>query len=101
MDDARQQDPRAEQAFRTDPIQASGTLAGAIPSVTTAPLAIQRQTTMPPIIFTCPNTREKVQHWLPDDPHVSEDDYEGVVCERCTRFHFVNRKGKVMGAEGS
>jgi hypothetical protein len=54
---------------------------------------------MPAILFTCPNTRVKVQHWLPDDPGASDDDYAGVVCERCTRVHFVNRKGKVIGSD--
>jgi hypothetical protein len=46
-----------------------------------------------------------VQHWLadeatPNDPHT----YEPVVCQACTRLHFVNRvSGKLLGEknEGS
>jgi hypothetical protein len=32
---------------------------------------------MAALLFTCPITRMKVQHWLDDDEDASEDDYEG------------------------
>ena len=41
-----------------------------------------------------------VQHWLAeetasDDPHCS---YETVVCQACSRLHFINRSsGKLLG----
>jgi len=54
---------------------------------------------MPPFLFTCPVTQLKVQHWSEDDD-MPEDQYEGVVCEACSRLHFVNPKtGKLMGEE--
>lgn len=46
------------------------------------------------LIFTCPKTKEKVQHRY-DTAH---DDYESVECLSCTGVHFVNLKtGKVLG----
>ncbi len=54
---------------------------------------------MPAVVFNCPNTKFKVQHWLPDDEEASDDDYEGVVCHGCARIHFVNRKGEVIGGK--
>ena len=54
---------------------------------------------MAALLFTCPITRMKVQHWLDDDEDVSEDDYEGVTCQACAGVHFVNRKGKVLGGD--
>ena len=33
---------------------------------------------MAALLFTCPITQMKVQHWLDDDEDASEDDYEGV-----------------------
>ena len=50
-------------------------------------------------LFTCPNTKFMVQHCLPYDEEASEDDFEGIICQGCTRVHFVNRKGKVFGSE--
>jgi hypothetical protein len=52
---------------------------------------------MAALLFTCPVTRMKVQHWLNDDEDASEDDYEGVTCQACAGVHFVNRHGKVLG----
>ena len=52
---------------------------------------------MAALLFTCPITRMKVQHWLDDDEDVSEDDYEGVTCQACTAVHFVNPEGQVLG----
>ena len=43
-----------------------------------------------------------VQHWLadkvaPDDPQCS---YETVVCQACSRIHFINRSnGKLLGEQ--
>ena len=54
---------------------------------------------MAALLFTCPNTRMEVQHWLDDDEDASEDDYEGIACQACAGVHFVNRKGKVLGGD--
>jgi hypothetical protein len=54
---------------------------------------------MPAILFTCPNTSMKVQHWLTDDPEGFEADFEGAECNACGRVHFVNRKGEVFASE--
>jgi hypothetical protein len=51
------------------------------------------------ILFTCPTTQFKVQHWLDEDERATEDDYEGITCPGCARIHFVNRKGRVLGSE--
>ena len=55
---------------------------------------------MAAMLFTCPNTLLKVQHWLDDDEYASEDDYVGITCHACAGVHFVNRKGKVLGGDG-
>ena len=45
-----------------------------------------------------PSTRLTVQHWLDDDDErASDDDYKGITCTACSRVHFVNRKGRVLG----
>jgi hypothetical protein len=54
---------------------------------------------MAALLFTCPITRMRVQHWLNDDKDASEDDYEGITCQACAGVHFVNRKGKVLGGD--
>lgn len=56
---------------------------------------------MPAILFTCPNTRSKVQHWIPDDDPLGEREHVGVVCEGCSRVHFVDRSGRVFRAAES
>jgi hypothetical protein len=53
---------------------------------------------MAALLFTCPITQMKVQHWLDDDEDASEDDYEGITCQACAGVHFVNRKGRVSGS---
>ena len=54
---------------------------------------------MATILFTCPATALRVQHWLDDGPDVPEQ-YEAVVCPACTRLHFLNRQtGKLLGHE--
>jgi hypothetical protein len=57
------------------------------------------------VIFKCPHTGLNVQHWLdesePDDASLA---YETVVCQACSRLHFINRaSGKLLGQpeEGS
>ena len=53
-----------------------------------------------PIIFTCPITNERVQHWPEDRDDVPEDEHEGVDCPACSMFHFIHRRsGKVLGHE--
>jgi hypothetical protein len=54
---------------------------------------------MTALLFTCPITRMRVQHWLNDDNDASEDDYEGITCQACAGVHFVNRNGKVLGGD--
>jgi hypothetical protein len=50
------------------------------------------------LIFTCPATRMKVQHWLEGGRDIQENQYESVICKACTRLHFINRKtGKLLG----
>ncbi|WP_367116388.1 hypothetical protein [Bradyrhizobium sp.] len=57
-------------------------------------------TAMGNIVFRCPRTGLNVQHRLaeeasPDDPQCT---YETVVCNACTRIHFINREtGKLLG----
>jgi len=51
------------------------------------------------IIFRCPQTGLKVQHWLNEvaaaEPGQS---YQSVECPSCTLAHFVNRRtGKLLG----
>ena len=48
------------------------------------------------------STGLNVQHWLADDPAPddSHSSYETVVCQACSRFHFINKlSGKLLGAE--
>jgi hypothetical protein len=52
---------------------------------------------MAALLFTCPVTQMKVQHWLDDDDYATADDYEGITCQACAGVHFVNRQGKVLG----
>ncbi len=50
------------------------------------------------LIFTCPITGFKVQHWLTRDDDVPDDEHEGVNCPACGQVHFINCKtGKVFG----
>jgi hypothetical protein len=51
-------------------------------------------------IFRCPATGFNVQHQLDDDPDMSENEYEAIVCPACTKIHLVNRKpGKLLGQD--
>jgi hypothetical protein len=50
------------------------------------------------VLFTCPATSMKVQHWLEGNGDVSETEYEVFTCPACARLHFINRKtGKLLG----
>ncbi|WMT71316.1 hypothetical protein NL528_24805 [Bradyrhizobium sp. Ash2021] len=53
------------------------------------------------VIFRCPQTALKVQHWLADEPLQPDEKrctYEGVTCPACTRVHFIDRStGKLLG----
>jgi hypothetical protein len=51
-------------------------------------------------VFRCPATGLNVQHQLDDDPDISENEHEGIICPACTRLHLLNRKtGKVLGQD--
>jgi hypothetical protein len=50
------------------------------------------------IIFKCPQTGLNVQHWLADSPDAAEHAYVSVVCQACTKVHFIhNSTGKLLG----
>jgi hypothetical protein len=51
-----------------------------------------------PIIFTCPTTGARVQHWLDKRDQVWPNDHEMVVCPACAKIHFINRQtGQPLG----
>jgi hypothetical protein len=54
---------------------------------------------MATLLFTCPVSEMKVQHWVDDDdPSTPGERYQSIVCSACTRLHFINRKtGRVLG----
>src|SRR5579883_1062856 len=50
------------------------------------------------LLFTCPTTKLKVQHWVDDDAGLSENEFVGVVCAACAKLHLINcRTGKLLG----
>jgi hypothetical protein len=52
------------------------------------------------LIFKCPHTGMKVQHWVADEIAAEDHDrtYETVVCQACRRIHLINRSsGKLLG----
>lgn len=52
------------------------------------------------VLFRCPNTGYRVQHWLDDSEDNGEDKFVSVECPACTRFHFINREsGKTLGEQ--
>jgi uncharacterized protein YbaR (Trm112 family) len=52
------------------------------------------------LLFSCPITRMKVQHWLDSDEDTSANEYEAITCQACARIHLINRKtGKLLGQE--
>ncbi len=53
---------------------------------------------MAKVLFVCPSTAFKVQHWLEDDDDASDDEYEVITCPACAKVHLINRKtGKLLG----
>ena len=50
------------------------------------------------IVFKCPQTGLNVQHWLEDEPDDPSGTHKPVVCQACTKMHFVNlATGKLSG----
>jgi hypothetical protein len=55
---------------------------------------------MATFVFKCPNTYNKIQHWLDDDENVPCNEYEIIKCAACSRLHLINRKtGALLGAD--
>lgn len=55
------------------------------------------------LVFTCPATKQHVQHWLDDAERRDGDDaYVTVPCQACARLHFLNPKtGNLLGQRGN
>ena len=54
------------------------------------------------LLFKCPQTGLNVQHWVEDAPDDPSDAYKPVVCQACTKLHFINiSNGKLLGEERS
>ena len=53
------------------------------------------------VVFKCPRTGLNVQHWLDDSkPGDQSRTYESVVCNACTRLHFINKSnGRLLGQD--
>jgi len=51
------------------------------------------------VLFRCPTTGLKVQHWVDDNVSPSEaKTYETVNCPACAKLHFVNKvTGRTLG----
>jgi hypothetical protein len=50
------------------------------------------------LLFKCPRTGLNVQHWLEEVPDDPSDAYKPVVCQACTKLHFINiSNGKLLG----
>ncbi|MBB4264087.1 hypothetical protein [Bradyrhizobium sp. CIR3A] len=55
-----------------------------------------------PIIFSCPDTGDRVQGLLPDAPELRADDLHEITCAACDGVHFIDlRTGATIGAERS
>lgn len=53
-----------------------------------------------PIIFSCPDTGDRVQGLLPDVPEPRADDLHAITCAACEGAHFIDpRTGAMIGAE--
>jgi hypothetical protein len=53
------------------------------------------------IVFKCPQTGLRVQHWLPAAPENAASTHEPVVCQACTKLHFIHSStGKLLGETG-
>jgi hypothetical protein len=54
------------------------------------------------IVFKCPQTGLNVQHWLADAPDEPANAHMPVVCNACTKLHFINGKtGKLLGEKAA
>jgi hypothetical protein len=52
------------------------------------------------ILFRCPETGMNVQHLLADVADDAKDSHSPVVCQACTKLHFIhNSTGKILGDE--
>jgi NAD-dependent dihydropyrimidine dehydrogenase PreA subunit len=52
------------------------------------------------LVFTCPTTKFKVQHWLEDDEAATDNEYKAITCQACARLHLINLKiGKLLGQD--
>jgi hypothetical protein len=55
---------------------------------------------MPPFLYRCPNTGEKVQAWAADDPEEDDLGYIQVTRLACAEVHLVNAQtGKLLGSD--
>lgn len=56
-----------------------------------------------PILFSCPNTGDRVQGLLPADAtELESDDLHPISCAACEGIHFFNpRTGAIIGSKGS
>jgi len=53
---------------------------------------------MPPFLYRCPNTSNKVQGYIADEVQDDPNSYEPITCLACRQVHFVNpATGKVLG----
>ena len=52
---------------------------------------------MMPILFRCPINGTTVQHLFADVVDLDVERFELVQCLSCTRVHFVNRHGRLLG----
>lgn len=54
------------------------------------------------IVFRCPRTGLNVQHWLAEEasPEGPQSTYETVVCNACTRIHFIHRNTGKLVSDG-
>jgi hypothetical protein len=50
------------------------------------------------ILLKCPSTGMHVQHWLADEPDLTDNSYRQIACPACTRIHFIHPEtGKLLG----
>jgi hypothetical protein len=50
------------------------------------------------IVFKCPQTGMNVQHWLANTEDDPKGTHKPVVCQACTRLHFIDSStGKLLG----
>jgi hypothetical protein len=55
---------------------------------------------MPPFLYRCPNTGQRVQGFVADKPEENDEEYRSVACLACAQMHFVNSStGRVLGAD--